>query len=755
MKLFTFLFTYIYIISFGSFLCQSDESYKVYDDSEVAVIKITMDQNDLEWMFSNSHSDSMHLARVHFKNSQIDEIVDSVGIRIRGNTSRESFKKSLKLSFNTFIRGGKFYSLEKLNLNGEHNDPSIARSKICWDFFNAIGIKSSRAAHAAVYMNDQYYGLYISVEHIDENFVSKNYDDDTGNLWKCLFGADLNYISSDPNSYKIGSVENRVYDLKTNRSADDYSKLAELIDFINNSDHQDFQQQISQKINLLETLQYFAFNILSGSWDDYWALSNNYYLYHEPSYDIFHLIPYDYDNTFGISWFETDWASVSPYTFGKVVDGPRPLIEKILEVPEFHNLYTHILTFFTEIRFETSLAGNRINDLKNLITPWAMNDTYRVGDYGFSIDDFNNSFFLSGYSNMHVRYSINDFIKKRHESLENQLFFVDADPIIYDYKVYPQNPQPEESLLISCSAFSNIGITSVMVNLQDLNNQTHKYEMNFVGDLGSLDIRMRDLWQCEIDALGDGFVGTIQFIVTDTNGDSITYPQDGYEIRTPGDVTKEVILSELMSSNISTIQDNAGEYDDWLEIYNPHDTAVSLSGKYLTDKINNLTKWQFPDNVTIQPNQFILIWCDEDQEQSGPHINFKLNSDGEFVAIVDNDGITIVDSVTLPALSADQSYSRNNNIEEWYISTMPTPGESNLLTNVQTEINERFNFRLEAYPNPFNPSTTIEYEIAKTMNLQLRIFDVLGRTVWQTEKQKKEAGRYLLHWSGNDNGGND
>ena len=159
--------------NFNPYFSQEDYSYMVYDDSEVAEIRITMDQNDLIWMYNNPLIDSLHLAELHFKNSQIDEVVDSVGIRIRGNTSRISYKKSIKLSFNTFIQGGDFYDLEKLNLNGEHNDPSIMRSKLCWDFFNSIGVISSRAAHAAVYINGKYYGLYISVEHIDEEFLQK------------------------------------------------------------------------------------------------------------------------------------------------------------------------------------------------------------------------------------------------------------------------------------------------------------------------------------------------------------------------------------------------------------------------------------------------------------------------------------------------------------------------------------------------------------------------------------------------------
>ncbi len=81
-----------------------------------------------------------------------------------------------------------------------------------------------------------YYGLYISVEHVDDEFLWKNFNDDSGNLWKCLYPADLNYLGSDPNIYK-NLVDNGrpVYELKTNEEIGDFSKLAHFIDILNNT----------------------------------------------------------------------------------------------------------------------------------------------------------------------------------------------------------------------------------------------------------------------------------------------------------------------------------------------------------------------------------------------------------------------------------------------------------------------------------------------------------------------------------------
>jgi spore coat protein CotH len=54
----------------------------------------------------------------------------NTGFRLRGNSSRYSAKKSFKVSFNTYDPGRKYEGVEKINLNGSHNDPSMVREKL-------------------------------------------------------------------------------------------------------------------------------------------------------------------------------------------------------------------------------------------------------------------------------------------------------------------------------------------------------------------------------------------------------------------------------------------------------------------------------------------------------------------------------------------------------------------------------------------------------------------------------------------------
>ena len=314
----------------------------VYDDSEVAIINIEIDPQSLSWIFdsSNSESDSMHVASVHFQNAYINEYIDSIGFRIRGNTSRNADKKSFKIDFNHFKRGRQFFDIEKINLNGEHNDPSVSRSKICWDIFEKIDIPSTRASHAELHINGEYYGLYVSIEHIDENFLERNFDDHSGNLWKCIWPADLTYRGDDPNSYHPYYSETRPYELKSNEDEYDFSQIARLIRIINQD-----PDSLETVLNVKQVLQYLAINILTGSWDDYRFLKNNFYLYHEPSKDMFHWIPFDYDNTFGVDWFGANWSTIDPYDYANIDGTPRPLTEYIFQNEKYVNLFSHFLEF--------------------------------------------------------------------------------------------------------------------------------------------------------------------------------------------------------------------------------------------------------------------------------------------------------------------------------------------------------------------------------------------------------------------------
>ena len=143
----------------------------VFDDSTIPRIDIIIPEEDLQLLYSNPYSDLEYRAVFRFTREGQEEEVPDVGIRFRGNTSRNKYKKAFKVSFNTFLAGGNFHGLEKINLNAETNDPSMIRSKLSWELFRYMGIPASRVNHVRLFINNAFFGVYINTEHIDERFL--------------------------------------------------------------------------------------------------------------------------------------------------------------------------------------------------------------------------------------------------------------------------------------------------------------------------------------------------------------------------------------------------------------------------------------------------------------------------------------------------------------------------------------------------------------------------------------------------------
>ncbi|MCX6149095.1 MAG: CotH kinase family protein [Ignavibacteriales bacterium] len=733
-----------------------DSGWKLYDDSQVAIVEITMNPDDLIYMYTNLKSDSMHIAQVHFKNAQIDETIDSVGIRLRGNTSRDAQKKSLKLSFNHFINGRQFHKVDDLNLNGEHNDPSIIRSKLVWDLCKDIGMKGSRAAHTAVYINGQYYGLYISVESIDDEFLKKNFNDDSGNLWKCLYPADLVYKGTNPNLYKKIENGRRVYDLSTNQEKDDYSKLARLIGIINTTPNNLLEDSLESVLSVTEVLKYFAMNIMVGSWDDYWFLKNNYYIYHEPAADIFHWLPYDYDNTFGIDWFNVDWTNSNPYVFGNSDNSPRPLVTKVIGNSQYRNLYTHFLDFYRNNVFKLSIWESRIDSLKSRITQYAETDTFRTKDYNFTMLDFNNSYSANSYSNKHVKRGIKEYVNNRYNTLGTYLNWQAAKPIIYSINWFPKNPRPTDTIFVVASAFSKSGLKDVTIKFSFENEgNIFDYPMTFQPVANTKKVEEADKWIGKILPLGLGKSGSFVISVSDINNLSQIYPRkSANKIQTPSSTSFGLVINEFLAKNDNTIKDQDGENDDWVELYNSTNNSISLRGKFLTNSKKNLMQWKLTDNnLVLEPGKFLLVWCDIDTTQSGLHTNFKLSVDGEFIALVDSDGTTVLDSISFGTQTADISFGRFPDGGNNWQFLKPTPSLNNVLTKADNDPMLPKEFNITAFPNPFNPSTNIQYKLPIKSNVKISIYNLLGKRIWFKEEADKLAGNYSIIWNGIENSG--
>ncbi|HKQ40632.1 MAG TPA: lamin tail domain-containing protein [Verrucomicrobiae bacterium] len=133
-----------------------------------------------------------------------------------------------------------------------------------------------------------------------------------------------------------------------------------------------------------------------------------------------------------------------------------------------------------------------------------------------------------------------------------------------------------------------------------------------------------------------------------------------------------VRINEFMAINDHGLDDEDGDEEDWIEIYNPGPASVNLAGWSLTDTTNNMQKWVFPP-VTIASNAYLIVFASEKNRNVGQlHTNFKLDGDGEYLALVRSNGTVATEfAPKYPAQAPDIAYGVRGSTSQ---ETLLAPG---------------------------------------------------------------------------------
>ena len=141
----------------------------------------------------------------------------------------------------------------------------------------------------------------------------------------------------------------------------------------------------------------------------------------------------------------------------------------------------------------------------------------------------------------------------------------------------------------------------------------------------------------------------------------------------------EIVINEVLASNATTNADEDGDFEDWIELYNPGHETINLLGFGLSDDYDNPFRWIFPD-VSIAPGEFLLVWAsgkDRNDPSASLHTNFSIASAGEEVLITRPDEIRI-DELPPTFIPTDVSFGRKpDGGDQWYYFDEPTPGQPN------------------------------------------------------------------------------
>ncbi len=143
---------------------------------------------------------------------------------------------------------------------------------------------------------------------------------------------------------------------------------------------------------------------------------------------------------------------------------------------------------------------------------------------------------------------------------------------------------------------------------------------------------------------------------------------------------QSLVINEFLASNDATIADENGDFDDWVEIFNPTASAIDLAGMFLTDDLSDPTASEVPggSSTTVVPaGGFVILWFDKETEQGPLHVDAKLSSGGEQIGLFAANG-SLIDSVTFGSQETDISEGRSPDGSSTFFSfPTPTPGASN------------------------------------------------------------------------------
>ena len=138
-----------------------------------------------------------------------------------------------------------------------------------------------------------------------------------------------------------------------------------------------------------------------------------------------------------------------------------------------------------------------------------------------------------------------------------------------------------------------------------------------------------------------------------------------------------VVVSEIVSTNRTTLADANGQYYDYIELYNRSNEAVDLTGWYLSDDVDNARKWRFPQ-LSLSSGEYLVVFAsklDRTEDTAQLHTNFALSSEGERV-VLSNAAGRVMDRVDFDLLKADVAWSRTQD-GSFTASLAPTPGRAN------------------------------------------------------------------------------
>lgn len=339
-----------------------------FDGSRLHDLRLEMDPADWQKLKDNYLESTYYRCRLDWNGI----VVENVAVKSRGSGSRNPIKPGLGLDFSKFASSQRFLGMKSVVLRNSVQDPSMVHERVAMEVFRKAGLPSLREAHARVFVNGNYAGLYLMVEPIDSKFLSSRFGENDGYLYEFNFQGDgyhWEYLGDDPALYVPGRFEP-----KNHEDNPGGEWLAAMLKAISLSSDEEFVAEAGRYLDLDNFTVHAATEAFLAEWDGLMGDTGttNFYFYRRKADDRGMVLVWDKEASCSIAEWNI-WTNV----------GWNAVMKRLIAVTAYRELYMNTLASLAAAAgpgggWLASEVDRQIDQIRTA----AMQDPYPVCDGG-------------------------------------------------------------------------------------------------------------------------------------------------------------------------------------------------------------------------------------------------------------------------------------------------------------------------------------------------------------------------------------
>jgi spore coat protein CotH len=301
------------------------------------------------------------------------QTLKDVAVRYKGNNTfmeaRNTYKRSLKLDLNKYVKGQKLAGVTKFNLHNNINDAGWMNEVLSYRLFRDAGVPSPRTSYARVYVtvsgkfDKKYFGLYSMVEDIDGHLAQDRFGTKKGAIFKPVTRDLFAYLGDDWNKYE------QTYEPKTELSPGQQNRIIEFAKLVSESSDADFAAKLGDYLDLDEFARFMSVTVWLSNLDSILAMGQNFYLYLHPETKRFAFLPWDLDHSFGQFPMAGSQEEREKLSIEKPWQGTNHFLQRVFKVEAFKTLYLAKLREFSKTVFIPDRFYRQVDEIAAAIRP--------------------------------------------------------------------------------------------------------------------------------------------------------------------------------------------------------------------------------------------------------------------------------------------------------------------------------------------------------------------------------------------------